>query len=169
VWKSLGGTAQQYQTPAQKKAVELAANHNEDGFVDPTQQARHRLVQHLGDQVRSGELPWSDLVKLTYQTDQLKESELKHIQNNIKATQGMPTDVARLYSRAARLPAKEFLDVWDTANTTEQRALQPLLFQVQKKYLNKAKKDMTPVERQQDPTFQRFLNMVGSPPQQTNQ
>jgi hypothetical protein len=160
VWKASGGTARMYQTPAAEKAVALASNHSEDGFVAPDQQARHRMVQQLGDKVRSGEMPWADLVKLTYSTNQLTEAELRKIQNNIKATHGMPTDIARLYTRASHLPAKEFLEVWDTANLTEQRALQPLLFQNQKKYLRKSAKDLTPEQRQQDPVFQRFLNMI---------
>jgi len=170
VWKAVGGTARTYATPAQQKAVELAANHNEDGFVDPVQQARHRTVMQLEDRLRSGDVSWPDLVKMVYTTDQLKESELKKIQNNYKATQNMPADVAHLYSRAARLPAKEFLDVWDTANLTEQKALYPLMLQTQKKYLRKATKDMTPAERQADPTFQRLLKMaMGSPQVQTSQ
>jgi len=160
VWKGVGGTARQYQTPAQKMAVELAANHNEDGPVSMPQQARHRYIQHLEDQVRSGDLPFSELMKLTYSTNQLNEGELRKIQNNFKATQNMPTDIARLYSRSSRLPAAEFLNVWDQANITERKALQPLLVQNQKKYLRKASKDLTPQERQQDPVFQRFLNMI---------
>ena len=165
-WKAIGGTARSYSTPAQQKAVELAANHNEDGFVDQAQQARHRVIMHLEDKLRSGDVSWPDLVKMTYSTDELKEAELKKIQNNYKVTQGLPADIAHLYTRASRLPAKEFLDVWDTSNITERKALQPLLLQTQKKYLRKATKDMTPAERQADPVFQRFLNMAINPTQQ---
>jgi hypothetical protein len=163
-WKALGGTARTYATPAQQKAVELASTHTQDGFVDPVQQARHRAVQELGDRLRSGDITWPDLVKMTYGTSQLTEAELKKIQNNYKVTQSMPSDMAHLYSRASHLPAKEFLDVWDTANITEQKALHPLLLQAQKKYIRKAAKEMTPDQRQQDPTFQRLLKMaMGTP------
>jgi hypothetical protein len=166
VWKAIGGTARSYSTPAQQKAAELAATHGSDGFVDPVQQARHRAVQELGDRLRSGDIAWPDLVKMTYGTSQLTEAELKKIQNNYKVTQSMPADMAHLYSRASHLPAKEFLDVWDTANITEQKALQPLMVQTQKKYLRKAAKDLTPEQRQQDPTFQRLLHMAMGVPQQ---
>jgi hypothetical protein len=159
-WKALGGTARTYATPAQQKAVELAATHGSDGFVDPVQQARHRAVMGLEDRLRSGDIAWPDLVKMTYGTSQLTEAELKKIQNNIKSTTGMPADIAHLYSRASRLPAKEFLDVWDTANITEQKALQPLLLKTEKAYLRKTAKDLTPEQRQQDPTFQRLLKMA---------
>jgi hypothetical protein len=160
VAKAMGATAVVYQTPAQKTAAELAANHNEDGPIDPAQMHRHRIVMQLEDSVRSGQMSWPDLMKLTYQTDQIKESELKTIQNNVKKTQGMAPDMASLYTRASRLPAKEFLQVWDDASPREKSALAPLMSQTQKKYLNKAKKDETPQERQRDPIFQRLLQMI---------
>lgn len=165
VVKALGGTAQAYQTPAQKMAADLASTHSEDGVVDPALQARHRRVMQFEDQVRNGEMPMSDLMRLTYQSDQLKETELKKIQLNLKQTQGMSADMASLYSRASRLPAKEYLQLLDTMNTSEKTALVPLTIQTQKKYLNKAKKDETPTERAKDPVFQRFLNMIPQQPQ----
>lgn len=166
VWKAVGGTARNYSSPAQQRAAELAATHGPDGYVDPVQQARHRMVQELGDRLRSGDVTWPDLVKMTYGTSQLTEPELKRMQNNFKATQNMPADIAHLYSRASHLPAKEFLDVWDTSNITEQKALQPLLVQAQKRYLRKAAKELTPQQREQDPTFQRLLKMaMGTPGQ----
>jgi hypothetical protein len=165
-WKASGGTAQVYNTPAQKLAAELASNHNEDGPVDSTQMARHRRVMQLEDQLRSGQITWPDLVKLTYQTDQLKESELKQIQNNFKKTQGIPPDMASLYTRAARLPAAEYLKLYDVLNPQEKAALATLTLQVQKRYLNKVKKEMTPAERAKDPTFNRFMRMI---PQQQQQ
>ena len=158
--KALGGTAQTYQSPAQKMAADLASNHTEDGPIDPSKMARHRRVMQLEDQARSGQISWPDLMKLTYQTDQLHESELKQIQNNIKKTQGMDPAMASLYTRAARLPAKEYLQLLDTMNPAEKTALTPLTLQVQKKYLAKSKKEMTPTERQNDPTFQRLLRMI---------
>lgn len=160
VVKALGGTAQAYQTPAQKMAADLASTHSEDGVVDPSLQARHRRVMQFEDQVRNGEMPMSDLMRLTYQTDQLHESELKKIQLNLKQTQGLSSDMASLYSRAARLPAKEYLQLLDVASPREKVALIPLTLQTQKRYLTKAKKDMTPQEREKDPVFQRFVTMT---------
>jgi hypothetical protein len=160
VWKSIGGTAQTYQTPAQKLAAELASNHNEDGPVDSSQMARHSRVMQLEDQVRSGDLSWPDLMKLTYETDQLKESELKHIQQNLQKTKGLDSSMASLYTRASRLPAKEYLQLLDVTNPSEKTALVPLTIQVQRRYLTKAKKDETPEERQRDPVFQRLLRTI---------
>jgi len=162
--KALGGTAQTYASPAQKMAADLAASHTEDGPIDPSQQARHRMVMNFEDKVRSGEMPLSDLMRLTYQTDQLKESELKKIETNLKATKGMDSTMASMYTRASRLPAPQFLQLWDQMNSTERGAMAKLAMSVRSKYLNKAKKDMTPSERQQDPTFNRLLNMHPNPP-----
>ena len=160
LWKATGGTARTYQTPAQKMAVEMASNHNEDGIVDPAQQQRHRLVMDMEDRVRTGEMSFPDLLKLTYQTDQLTEAELKKIQTNLQKTKGMDSSMASLYTRASRLPAKEYLQLLDTANPSEKTALVPLTIQVQRKYLTKAKKEMTPEERQRDPVFQRLLRTI---------
>lgn len=162
-WKAIGGTAQTYQTPAGKMAADLAASHSEDGLVDPSQQARHRAVMDMEDKVRTGNMSYPDLMKLAYNTDQLKESELKKIQQNLQKTRGMDSTLASLYTRASRLPAKEYLDLYDEMNPTEKTALTPLTIQVQRKYLTKMKKDATPQERQQDPVFQRLLRMVPQP------
>ena len=164
VVKALGGTAQTYMTPAQKMAAELSSNHSEDGVLDSSQLARHRTILRLEDQLRSGEISWPDLVKLTYETDQLHPDELKKIQNNFKATQGMPADMASLYARASRLPAKEYLDLLDQMNPREKAALAKLTIQMQKRYLNKAKKDLTPEERATDPVFQKYLRMLPQQP-----
>jgi sugar (pentulose or hexulose) kinase len=90
----------------------------------------------------------------------LHPDELKKIEMVVKETQGMDPGTAALYSRASRLPAKDYLDLLDVMNNSERAALAPLTLKTQKKYLNKAKKDETPEERAKDPVFQRFLNMV---------
>ena len=160
VANAVGATATVYHTPAQKMAADLASTHSEDGVVDPALQARHRKVMEFEDAARRGEMSMPDLMRLTYQTDQLKETELKKIQNNLKHTEGMSSDMASLYTRASRLPAKEYLDLLDQANASEKAALARLTLQVQKKYLTKAKRDLTPHERENDPVFQRLLKMV---------
>jgi hypothetical protein len=164
-WKAVGGTAQSYQSPAGKMAADLAASHSEDGFVDPAQQARHRMIIRFEDMARAGELSQPDLMKMTYQTDQLTESELKKIQTNIKATKDMDPTTAALYTRATRLPAKEYLQLLDVANSTEKTALIPLTKKVREKYLSKGKDKMTPEERAKDPVYQRFLRMIPPQPQ----
>ena len=120
----------------------------------------HALSAKVALQAAGVEMSYPDLMKMTYQTDQIKESELKKITDNLKKTQGMPAPMASLYSRASRLPAKEYLQLLDVSNPAERAALVPLTIQVQKRYLAKAKKDETPDERQRDPVFQRFLNMI---------
>ena len=163
-WKALGGTARNYSTPAAQAAADLAASHSEDGPIDPAQMHRHRVVMDLESKVRSGEMSYPDLMKLAYQTDQLSEVELKHIQQNLQKTKGMDSTLASLYTRASRLPAAQYLSVYDQMNPTEKAALVPLTLQVQRRYLTKAKKEMTPEERQRDPVFQRLLNMTPQPP-----
>ena len=158
--KAIGGTAQTYRTPAQKMAADLAASHNPDGPVDPAKMERHRQIIDIEDKARAGEITWPELYKLAYATDQITPEELKSIETNVKNTQNMDPGMAALYTRASRLPAKEYLDLLDTANNSERAALAPLTLKVQKRYLLKAKKEETPEERLKDPVFMRFLNMV---------
>jgi hypothetical protein len=164
--KALGGTAQTYSSPAQKMAADLASNHTEDGPLDPSMMARHRRIMQFEDDLRTGRMAWPDMVKLAYESDQISEGDLKKIQNNIKKTQGLDPTMASLYTRASRLPAKEYLGLLDTMNPQEKAALATLTLQVQKKYLNKAKKEETPEERAKDPVFQRFLRMIPQTPMQ---
>jgi hypothetical protein len=158
--KAGGGTAVTYQTPAQKLAAELASNHNEDGIVDSSQMARHRTVMDLEDRVRAGEVTWPELYQLAYQQDQITPKELDTIKKNYKVTREMDPGTASLYTRAARLPAPEYLQLLDQANLTEKQALIPLTKQVFRKYVTKAKKDLTPQERAADPTFQRIMRSL---------
>jgi hypothetical protein len=118
------------------------------------------MIINLEDQVRAGEVSWPDVVKLTYNTGQLKESEMKRMQQNLQHTKGMDSTMASLYTRASRLPATEYLQLMEQMNPSEKTALLPLTQQVMKKYTSKAMKSMTPQERSQDPTLQRILNMM---------
>jgi len=160
LWKAGGGTAQTYQTPAQKLAAELASNHNEDGPVDSSQMARHRTVMNLEDKLRAGETTWPELYQLAYQQDQITPKELETIKKNYKVTREMDPGTASLYTRASRLPAKEYFQLIDQANPAERTALIPLTKQVIKRYINSAKKDLTPQERASDPLFNRVLRML---------
>lgn len=160
VVKAVGGTAQTYRTPAQKMAADLAADHSESGPIDPAQMARHHRILQLEDQARAGEISWPDLYKLTYATDQLHPDELKKIETNVKETKGMDPGTAALYSRASRLPASDYLSLYDQMNNSERAALAPLTLKVQKRYLNKARKSETPEEREKDSVFQRLLHMT---------
>ena len=85
---------------------------------------------------------------------------MKKIQENAKRTKDMDSALASLYTRASRLPGPEFLQLYDTLNSSEKAALVPLTLQVRKRYIAKAMKNLRPEERLKDPTFMRFLNMV---------
>jgi hypothetical protein len=159
LWKATGGTAVSYSTPGQKLAADLAANHSEDGPIDPSMMARHRTIMEFEDKLRDGELSWPDIYKM-YATGQLEQSDLKKITDNVKKTKDMSADLASLYTRASRLPGPEYLQLYDTLNSSERAALVPLTLQVRKRYIAKAMKTLRPEERMRDPTFVRFLNMV---------
>ena len=158
--KAFGGTAQTYQTPAQKLAAELSANHSESGPIDPVQMSRHRAVMQLEDKLRAGEITWPELYQLTYATDQITPEELKKIQANYKTTRELDPATASLYTRASRLPAPEYFQLYDLLNPTEKQAMIPLTKQVMKKYVAKAVKDLTPSERAADPTFRRIMRSL---------
>jgi hypothetical protein len=158
-WKAIGGTATNYQTPAQKLAAELAANHSEAGPIDPAQMSRHHTIMTFEDKIRDGEMSLPDIYKM-YAAGQLEQPDLKKITENAKKTAGMPADVASLYTRASRLPGPEYLQLYDLLNPSEKTALLPLTLQTRKRYINKAMKDLRPEERLKDPTFVRFLNMA---------
>jgi len=68
--------------------------------------------------------------------------------------------LAALYTRASRLPAAEYLQLYDTMNSTERTKLIPLTKEVQRRYLNKMKKEETPEDRAKDPVFQRLIHMI---------
>jgi hypothetical protein len=159
LWKAIGGTTAAYASPGEKLAATLAANHNEDGPIDAVQMARHRTIMEFEDKLRSGQLSWPDVYKM-YASGELHQDEMKKIQENAKRTKDMDSALASLYTRASRLPGPEFLQLYDTLNSSEKAALVPLTLQVRKRYIAKAMKNLRPEERLKDPTFMRFLNMV---------
>lgn len=157
--KALGGTATTYSTPAQKLAAELAANHNEDGPLDISSMARHRTIMDMESKVRAGEMPMTDIYRM-YAAGQLHADDLKKISTNVAKTKDMDSSMASLYSRVSRLPAPEFLKVYDQMSPHEKAALLPLTLQVRKRYISKAMKNEQPSERLSDPVFVRLMNMV---------
>jgi len=159
LWKGVGGTAETYQTPAQKMAAELAANHTEDGPIDPTQMARHRAIMGFEDKLRAREMTMPQIYQM-YAAGQLHEDDLKKITENVKKTKDFTPDMASLYTRASRLPAPEYLNLLQQMNPSEKTALLPLTQQVRKRYIAKAMKTLRPEERLKDPTFVQFLNMI---------
>jgi hypothetical protein len=158
-WKALGGTATNYQTPAGQLAATMAADHSESGPIDPVQMQRHRVIMDWEDKIRGGEMTMPEIYQM-YAAGQLHENELKKITENAKQTRDMSSPLASLYVRASRLPAPQYLQVFDTMNTSEKTALLPLTLKVRKQYIAKAMKEERPEERLKDPTFLRLLNLV---------
>jgi len=72
--------------------------------------------------------------------------------------------MARLYTQASRLSAKDLLTIWDSATPNEQAVLVKVLQNRRKKYLDKANKEMSPAQRASDPTYQRMVNIIPGAP-----
>ena len=156
--KALGGTATSYRTEAQKLAANLASNHSEDGIVDPSQIARHRVIMDFEDQLRQGTMTNQQLNGLVI-GGQLPLADAKKITENLRTTQKLTPDLASLYTRASRLPAKELLDVYDTGTDAEKQALSPLVLKARRTYTANAMKNLTPVERMRDPVLRRLASI----------
>lgn len=156
--QGLGGTAMTYRTEAQKVAAQLASNRSESGPVDQGQLARHQVLMSFEDKIRSGEMQLPQVYKLVMD-GQLPQADAKKIADNVKMTHGMPADVASLYTRASRLQAPDLLKVWDSGTVTEKATLTPLLIKARKAYYQHSLKNMTPAERQNDPTLLRLRQM----------
>jgi len=156
--KAVGGTATSYRTEAQKLAANLASNHSEDGIVDPAQLARHRVIMDFEDQLRQGKMTNQQLNGLVI-GGQLPQADAKKITENLRTTRNLTPDMASLYTRVSRLPAKELLDVYDLSTDAEKQALAPLVLKARRTYTAKAMKELTPVERLRDPVLRRLANV----------
>jgi hypothetical protein len=156
--KALGGTAVVYKTEAQKKAAELASNHNEDGPVDTQMLHRHQAIIRLEDQVRSGHLTMQQLQPLRISGD-LPEADYKKIVQNYAKTRGMTADQASLYTRASRAPAPELLQIWDLSTPSEKHVLLPILKSTGLRYVRRAMRTQTPQQRMSDAVLGRFMRM----------
>jgi hypothetical protein len=156
--KALGGTAQIYKTSAQNKAAQLASEKSESGPVDPAQLRKHHALIEFEDRVRSGEMPVTDIHKMV-EDGALPVKDAKAIIMNVKETQGLDPEMARLYTRASRLPMRDFLSVWDAAGNDEKAALTKLLLKKKASYFKKVMKELTPDERKEDSTYLRLRKL----------
>ncbi|MCU1301738.1 MAG: hypothetical protein JWQ87_2022 [Candidatus Sulfotelmatobacter sp.] len=161
--KALGGTAVTYRTEAEKKAVELASNRTENGPVDQAQLLRHQVKMQFEDELRAGRMAQTDIHQMV-ENGALSVKEAKEIVKNVTETKGLPPEMASLWLRASRLPMGDFLSVWDAATNDEKAALTKLLLKKKVSYFKNANKDETPVERQNDPTYQRLRRMFPQQP-----
>jgi ribosomal protein S18 acetylase RimI-like enzyme len=150
--KAAGLTVFPYRTEAQKLAAQLASDHSESGAVDQAGLRRHQALLHLEDQLRDGSITHQDVYQMVESGD-LSVKEGKQATKVVQETKGMDPDMARLWSRASRLPLPDFLNVWGAATNNEKSSLAPLLIKKKQAYIKKAMTDMTPAQRQTDPTF----------------
>lgn len=156
--KAAGGTAMVYKTQAEKLAAELASDRSEQGPVEPAQLIRHQTKLHLEDEVRAGKVPATTIHQLV-EDGQMSVKEAKEILKNVEDTQGMDSSLARMYTRAARLPMSDMLQIWDAAGNNEKAALTKLLIKKRINYYKKVMREMSPAERQADPTYRRLRMM----------
>ena len=156
VYKAGIGTAHPYRTEAQKLASKLASDRSEGGMIAPEMIAKHRAKLEYEDQVRSGSLSTDD-IRNDIIEGKIAPEEAKQILKQAALTKEMGPATGRLYTRAAHLPLPDFLQVWDVATESEQKALKILKLQKTKAYVKNVMKSMTPDERKGDPTLARIL------------
>lgn len=160
VARAAGVNVEPNTTSAYKLSGQLASDRNESGPVDENKLQHHQFVMQMEDALRSGQIKPQDLNDaIEHQTISIDDA--KQIWTNYKETRqgvdGKPMDkyTARLYTRATRLPMKEFFKVWDIATPQERKALLPLLEKKGKAYMKKAQGSMVQGERDKDVTYQR--------------
>jgi hypothetical protein len=154
VLRSVGVNSEPNTTSAYKLSSQLASGKSESGPVDTDKLEHHQHVLQMEDALRSGALKPEDLnAAIEHQTISIDDA--KQIWENYKVTQGMDEYNARLYTRATRLPMKDFFQVWDVATPAEKQVLLPLLEKKGKDYLRTSQKKMVQTERDSDPTYKR--------------
>jgi hypothetical protein len=169
-WKELGVRAMgaqvtAFKTEAGKKAAELAADRSESGPVDPDKLRAHTAKIELEDRVRVGEIKPEDLWKMVDQ-DLLNPKDAQAILKSVQSTRGMETDMAKLYTRASRLPMPDFMLVWDESTSEEKAALTKLMLKKKITYFKKAYTEMTASERMKDPTYLKLRKLFPEQPLQ---
>lgn len=112
----------------------------------------------LEDALRSGKAESSDLEQ-GFKAGRISMRDKKAVMKNVQETQGMDAANARLYTRASRLPIKDFLQVVDVATPPERMSLEKLLVRKRNSYINNANETLSLPERQRDPVYQRLQRM----------
>jgi hypothetical protein len=156
--KALGLSVFNYRTEAAKKAIELASSRNESGPVDPAKLRRHQQMLAIEDSLRHGEIKPEDVFQAV-ESGSLSLKEGKQVMEAQKETHQMDPELANLYTRAKRLPLRDFMQVWALADNNEKGAIAPLLLKKKQAYMKKAIKEMTPQERAEDPTYNQMRSM----------
>lgn len=169
VAKATGFTANVYRTEAEKLSAQLSSERNENGEpLDPQKLSRYQAVAKLEDSIRSGTMTKDDLHDAKDFGDLTKE-EHKKILDNLKLTQGLDPESARLVSRVSRLPVDDALKIWDAATPREKATLTKVMIQKKNRYIAKANKELSPQQRFADPAFRRLRLMFKEPENEEQQ
>lgn len=158
IGKSSGLSPELNKSQAGKTADNLASHYSSDGAVDPDKLEKHQKVLLTEDALRSGKITMDDVFK-AQEEGKLSIADAKQIRENMRKTQGLDYPTAYTYNRSSRLPMHQFLQVWQEANPTEKKALEPLLRKKRSNYFHKAAQTMTPTERQHDETYMRLRKL----------
>jgi hypothetical protein len=159
---AVGLTDNIYRTEAQKLAAQFASDRSESGPVDQAQLGRHNQLISVEDQLRSGQITQRQIQDM-YIDGHITQQEKAKIDKNFTQTRGLPADQAQLLVRASRLDAPSLLKIWDVATPTEKVVLSKTMTAAKTKYINNSVKNMTPQQRQDDPTIKRLRTMFLQP------
>lgn len=167
--KSAGVTAHVYRTEGEKLATQLSSDHDDAGPLDPAKLHKYEVLSKLEDGLRSGSITTKDLDEAR-DFGPLSPDDHKKIMENLKLTQGLDPELARMVTKVHRLPATDALKVWDAATPKEKTALVKVLIKKKQSYIQNAMKKESPQERLNDPTFRRLrLMFQEGTPQSENQ
>lgn len=156
--KAAGLTVMPYRTQASLLVSKLASNRAPNGPVDQALVGRHQAVMAIEQQIRTGQMPVTDLHKMVDEGT-IDQKDGRTISKNIQLTHGMDPETADFFSKASRLDPASMLQVYDAATDNEKQVMVPLMDKARKSIFKKAMKEMTPKERASNPTYQRFRQM----------
>lgn len=156
--KSAGITTHVYRTEAEKLTTQLASDHDDAGPMDPAKLRQYAAISRMEDGLRSGTVTPKDLQDAR-DFGSLSQDEYKKIQQNLKLTEGLDPELARMVSKVHRLPAIDALKIWDAATPKEKAALIKVMVKKKSSYIAKAMKSETPQQRLNDPIFRRLRLM----------
>jgi hypothetical protein len=155
--RGLGIGVEDNRSSAERLAIQLASNHSESGPVDQSNLARHQSIIKLEDAMRSGAA--NSRLTEAFQAGHISRRDKEAVIKNVHETKDMDAASARLYTRASRLPMKDFLSVLDVSTPQEKMTIEPLLVRKRNNYIKNANENMSMAERQNDPVYQRLQRM----------
>lgn len=141
-------------TEAEKLAAKYASSHAESGPVDSDKIAKHQAVLKLEDGVLKGETQWSEVQQMV-EDGRLAPDDATAIKKAVETakSKNIPPESMQLYTRVSRLPVREALETYDKGTNGEKELLLPLVERKAQAYYKKARKSMSPQERNSDETY----------------